>query len=65
VRVETKFAVAGYPVFDSMAQLQPGAVLTGNMVYELDPSTIGQTVLLAEPQFTLDQNEDQRFLALQ
>jgi len=65
VRVDQVFSTAGYPTLDASAQLQPGATLEGRMVFELDPATFGQTVLLAEPQFTLDTNADQRFLALQ
>lgn len=64
VKVEQKFAVAGYPTLDILSQLQPGATLAGNMVFELDPATLATTVLLAEPQITLDVNDDQRFLAL-
>lgn len=65
VRVDQVFAVTGYPTIETTAQLQPGATVAGKLVYELDPTTFGQTVLLAEPQFTLDTNADQRFLALQ
>jgi hypothetical protein len=64
VRVDQVFSTAGYPTLDASAQMQPGATLEGRMVFELDPATFPQTVLLAEPQFTLDTNADQRFLAL-
>lgn len=65
VRVDPEFSVTGYPTIGTSAQLQPGAKLDGRMVFELDPATFAQTVLLAEPLFTVDKNEDQRFLALQ
>lgn len=47
------------------AQMQPGATATGNIVFQVPKSDVGQVALLAEPQFTLDENEDQRFLAIQ
>jgi hypothetical protein len=65
VTVDESFAIAGADTLNSSAQLQPGASITGVLVYELAPADIAGTVLLAEPQLTLDQNEDQRFLAIQ
>lgn len=65
VRVDQVFAVVGVDTLNPAAQLQPGASITGTLVYELAPADIPSTVLLAEPQFTLDTNEDQRFLAIQ
>jgi hypothetical protein len=65
VTVDETFAVVGIDDLKPTAQLQPGASVTGTLVYELAPADIAGTVLLAEPQMTLDQNEDQRFLAIQ
>jgi hypothetical protein len=65
VKVEPAFAVTGIDTLKSTQQLQPGGTLTGLLVFELAPADIPQTVLLAEPQLTLDTNEDQRFLAIQ
>lgn len=65
VKVEPAFAVTGIDTIKTTQQLQPGGTLTGLLVYELAPADIPATVLLAEPQITLDANEDQRFLAIQ
>lgn len=65
VKVDQSFAIAGVDTLNPSAQLQPGASVTGTLVYELAPADIASTVLLAEPQFTIDENEDQRFLAIQ
>jgi hypothetical protein len=65
VKVEPAFAVTGIDTITTTQQLQPGGTLTGLLVFELAPADIPQTVLLAEPQITLDTNKDQRFLAIQ
>jgi hypothetical protein len=65
VTVDESFAIVGVDTLNPSAQLQPGASVTGTLVYELAPADIAKTVLLVEPQLTLDQNEDQRFLAIQ
>lgn len=65
VKVDPSLMVAGVDTLNPTAQLQPGASVTGTLVFELAPADIPSTVLLAEPQFTLDENEDQRFLAIQ
>lgn len=49
---------------DSMAQMQPGAVATGNLCFSVKIADIPNGLLLGEPQFTLDKNEDQKFFAL-
>jgi hypothetical protein len=49
---------------DTMAQLQPGVTVSGMLVFEVPADEIPSLVLLAEPLLTLDENEDQRFLAL-
>lgn len=65
VRVEQTFMTAGVQTISPSAQLQPGAEVTGLLIFELAPADIAQTVLLVEPQLTLDVNEDQRFFAIQ
>lgn len=65
VRVDESFAIVGIDTLKPTAQLQPGASITGTLVYELAAADIPQTVLLVEPTVTLDTNEDQRFLAIQ
>lgn len=61
--------VAGVPgVMDytaSSAQLQPEATLSGRLVFEVPTALVNDTVMLAEPLMTLDEIEDQRFLAIQ
>lgn len=58
--------VAGLPdEFDVMAQMQPGASATGNLIYEVKSTDIAGLVMLGEPQMTLDKGKDQRFFALQ
>ncbi len=65
VRVDQTYMTAGIKAIDPSAQLQPGAQITGEIIFELDPADIPNTVVLVEPQFTLDVNEDQRFFAIQ
>lgn len=50
--------------FDSMAQMQPGATASGNLCFSVTPEEAQTAVLLAEPTFTLDELEDQRFFAI-
>jgi hypothetical protein len=58
--------VAGIPdELDVMAQMQPGASATGNLVYEVKSTDVTGIVLLGEPQMTLDKGKDQRFFAIQ
>jgi hypothetical protein len=59
---------AGYdlvpaPKLDLNAQLQPGATAQGWVPFQV-PAGAHDVELLAEPLITLDQNADQRFLAL-
>ena len=49
---------------DTGAQMQPGVTISGRLIYEVPTTELDSVVLLAEPQFTLDENEDQRFLAI-
>jgi hypothetical protein len=49
---------------DSMAQMHPGAVATGNLCFSVKIADIPNGLLLGEPQFTLDTNKDQQFFAL-
>jgi hypothetical protein len=49
---------------ESMAQLQPGATLVGNVCFEVPAADAAAAVLLAEPTFTMDEAEDQRFFSL-
>jgi hypothetical protein len=51
------------PKLDLNAQLQPGATAQGWVPFQV-PAGAHDVVLLAEPLITLDQNADQRFLAL-
>lgn len=50
---------------DTMAQLQPGASLTGDVPFQVPSAEIGGTVLLGQSQFTLDEAKDQKFFAIQ
>jgi hypothetical protein len=50
---------------DRMAQMQPGSVQTGNLCFEVKAEEIATSLLLGEPQFTMDEIEDQRFFAIQ
>ncbi len=65
VAIDRAFVVDLPDELDWNAQLQPGATITGNVVFEVPTAEAASTVLLAEPQLTLDENEDQRFFALQ
>lgn len=49
---------------DTMAQMQPGAVQTGNLCFSVKIADIPNGLLLGEPQFTMDENKDQKFFAL-
>ncbi len=69
----TGVAIASYSAFvaqlpdalDLTAQMQPGATATGNVVFEVKSTDVPGSVLLAEPQFTMDTAKDQRFFAIQ
>ena len=50
---------------DRMAQMQPGSVQTGDLCFEVKEAEIATSLLLAEPQLTLDRVEDQKFFAIQ
>jgi hypothetical protein len=66
VAIGTEFTCAGLPdKFDSMAQMQPGATLTGNLCFQVKTEDVPTVLLLAEPQFTLDKVKDQKFFAIQ
>ncbi len=58
----SSYAAAG---LDTMAQMQPGSVQTGDLCFEVKEAEIATSLLLAEPQFTLDDVKDQRFFAIQ
>jgi len=67
----TGVAIDGFSCFgevpealDSTAQMQPGATATGNLCFSVPVADAAGSVLLAEPTFTLDEGEDQRFFAL-
>lgn len=49
---------------DTTAQMQPGAVATGNLCFSVKIADIPNGLLLGEPQFTMDENKDQQFFAL-
>lgn len=51
------------PRLDVSASLQPGATMQGWLPFQV-PAAATDVVLLAEPYVTLDQMDDQRFLAL-
>lgn len=56
--------VASYDTANLNVSLQPAGELTGTVLYEVPAADVSATVLLAEPRFTLDENDDQRFLAV-
>lgn len=61
------FSSCGLTVPDSLsmsADLQPGATITGNLCFEVSVAEASSAVLLAEPEFTLDEVKDQRFFSL-
>jgi hypothetical protein len=49
---------------DTLTQVQPGGTVSGKLAYELPKASIASAVVLAEPVFTVDHNEDQRFFAI-
>jgi invasion protein IalB len=63
VRITESF-LAEVNVFNKYAQLQPGGILKGELVYEVPVEDANAVVLLAEPMLTLDQVDDQRFLSV-
>jgi hypothetical protein len=66
VAVDSAFTCTGLPdKFDSMAQMQPGATLTGNLCFQVKTEEVPTVLLLAEPQFTVDKVQDQKFFAIQ
>lgn len=66
VKIDTSFAVVNdHAELKTHAQLQPGASLTGELVFEVPTGDIAATMLLAEPTMTLDEVKDQRYLAIQ
>ncbi|HTO01049.1 MAG TPA: DUF4352 domain-containing protein, partial [Microthrixaceae bacterium] len=57
--------VAGVPgEINTTAQMQPGAVATGNIVFQVPSAEADGSVLLGQSQFTLDEAKDQKFFAL-
>ena len=57
--------VADFPQeIDTMAQMQPGASVTGNLVFELTPADVMTAVMLGQSTFTLDAKKDQKFFAI-
>lgn len=65
IKIDSSFAVNDHPELKPYAQLQPGASVTGELVFEVPEGDIANTVLMAEPTMTLDVVEDQKFLAIQ
>lgn len=67
VAVDTSIACSVYASeeFDRSAQMQPGSSQTGNLCFEVKEADIATSLVLAEPQFSLDELEDQRFFAIQ
>jgi hypothetical protein len=64
VAVEQSYYPVPYGELKVSAQLQPGTTITGKLAYQVPVTQLAAVVLLAEPQFTLDENTDQRFLAI-
>ena len=50
---------------DTMAQMQPGASVTGVVPFQVPTAEIGGTVLLGQSVFTMDEAADQKFFAIQ
>ena len=44
-----------------MAQMQPGSTATGNVCFQVKPADIPNSLLLAEPQFTVDKAKDSNY----
>ncbi|MCP4436602.1 MAG: DUF4352 domain-containing protein [Actinomycetia bacterium] len=65
VGIDPAFVAEVPEEIDQLAQLQPGATMTGNMVFEVPVDQIPGSVLLGQSQFTLDEVKDQKFFALQ
>lgn len=49
---------------DSTTQLQPDAVYTCNEIFQVNVADADTSLLLVEPQFTIHQNDAQRFFSL-
>jgi hypothetical protein len=65
VAIDSSWSTAGLgDACDTTTQLQPDAEYTCNAVFEAKPDEVGNSLLLVEPQFTLDENGAQRFFAL-
>lgn len=67
VAVDSSFScfVSAPGQLDLMAQMQPGSTATGDVCFGVKVEDIPNSLLLAEPSFTMDKVEDQRFFALQ
>lgn len=65
IAISTAFVAAVPQQLDASAQMQPGASATGVLVFEVPVAEVPGSVLLGEPLFTLDENDDQRFFAIQ
>lgn len=61
VSTEEAFGVVTPDELDMAAQLQPKATITGNIVFEVPVGDVNNLVVLAEPAWTTDAVEDQRF----
>ena len=57
--------VSAPDAIDQTAQMQPGASQTGNVCFSPKATDVVNSLLLAEPTFTLDGAKDQQFFALQ
>lgn len=64
VAIDTAFVVEFPNEIDSMAQMQPGASVTGNLVFEVSPADVETAVLLGQSTFTMDAKKDQKFFAI-
>lgn len=64
VAVDTALVVEYGQEIDTMAQMQPGASVTGNLVFELPPADVLTAVMLGQSTFTLDAKKDQKFFAI-
>jgi hypothetical protein len=65
IAADTAF-VAGVPgEIDPIAQMQPGATATGNLVFEVPAAEAATSVLLGQSVFTMDEAKDQKFFAIQ
>lgn len=67
VAIDTSLSCSVYTAekLETTAQMQPGSSQTGNLCFEVKEADIATSLLLGEPQFTMDELEDQRFFAIQ